>query len=697
MTADNDTVDFREVASALWRGRVLIAGGAVLGLLLALAVTWVLPVRYEANSTVLLRDQPDGQMPDLARLGGFGGLLSSGSGFETELEILTSRAVIGSVVDSLGMQVRVRKPAGLRSDSLLRVVRIDPRQDGDAYRFRREGAGFRVTGPGVAEVVAPGNGVRLPGAELVLRDVALPDDFEIRLLDREETISRVDRRIQARRAGGEVASLVYRDSDAETAAAVPNLLVEFYLLRRATSDQGVNRRRYAFLRAQVDSISRELVSSEESLRAHQETSGAIDPIRRGEAEFERAMMLQAQLETSDMEARTLREILARGASGGLRTQDLAAYPTFISNSAINDLLSRILDLEVQRLDLLQQRTPTDPAVVNLAETRGVLEGELTGLARAYLDGLQQQQREIRRELATYRAALDALPAEGQQSMRLQREVRRLSETLLALQSQVVGARLAALTEGGDVRRIDVAAPPRKPAFPNLPVNLLAGLIVGLTLGVGAAVGRAYLGSRLYTIDDVERAAGVPAAVFNPNMPLLLAPTTERQSLLLLPIASAGDVGEVARHLAETGALQGRRVALVDFEATQPNLPAKPGSGGAVTPVPLAVDQPLLGDEAEGPGYALHRWPAQAKARQTALQYLEELEREYPVVVAALPPLDRFPTPTLLSPTRSMVFVAREATLTRTELTSSLQSLARLGIPVAGVVVRNGNGNGSVTG
>jgi tyrosine-protein kinase Etk/Wzc len=693
MAQENDTIDLRDLVLALRRGAGWIAGGAALGLLLALAVTWMLPVRYEATSTVLLRSQSEGQLPDLGRLGGLGGLIPSASGFETELEILTSRSVIGAVVDSLGLQVMVRKPAGMRTDSVLRLARIDPRQEGEVYRFRREAAGYRVVGPGISTVVAPGFPVRLAGAELILREAGLPERFEVQLLDREDVISRVDRSLTARRAGGEVASLVYRDADAQTAAALPNLLVDFYLLRRATSDRGVNQRRYEFLSAQVDSISRELVTAEERLRAYQETSGAVDPMKRGEAEFERAMMLQAQLETSDVEARTLREILNRSTAGGLRTQDLAAYPTFISNAAINDLLSRILDLEVKRLELLQQRTPTDPDVVNLAETRRVLENELTSLARAYLSGLQQQQQEVRRELATYRTALEALPAEGQQSVRLQREVRRLSETLLTLQSQVVGARLAALTEGGDVRRIDVAAAPRNPAFPKLPINLLAGLMVGLTLGAGTALGRAYLGSRLHTAQDVERASGLPATVFNPQMPLLLAPAAERQSLLLLPLGPVDGVGAVARHLAETASLQGRRVAFVDLEPGRVDLPSPERKLSRVA-IPLPALQPAPTEQVEDPGYAVHRWQPEAQPRESALQLIEEYERQYPMVIAALPALDRFPTPTLLSPTRSVVFVASEGRLTRTELKDAVQTLSRLGVPVAGVVLRNGHENGA---
>jgi tyrosine-protein kinase Etk/Wzc len=690
MPQENDTIDLRDVLQVLRRGSRWIVGGAVLGLLAAVAVTQLLPTRYEATATVLLRDQPNSQLPDIGRLGGLGGIFPAASGFETELEILTSRAVVGAVVDSLGLQLRVRQPAKTTSESLVEVVRVQPQRDKEVLHFQREGAEYRVTGPGVSTAIAPGSALRVPSADLVLR-TELPDRFQVELMDREETITRVRKQLKARRAAGEVASVVYRDADPRTAAAVPNLLVSLYLQRRATSDRGVNHRRYEFLRTQTDSISLELARAEEALRAYQETSGAVDPALRGEAEFERAMVLRAQIETSSVEARTLREILDRSTTGSLRTQDLAAYPTFINNAAINDLLSRMLDLEVKRTELLHQRTQADPDVANLEETRRALENQLVSISRAYLSGLQQQQQEVQRELSAYRTALDALPAEGQRSVRLQREVRRLSETLLLMQSQLVGARLAALTEGGDVRRIDEALPPRKRAFPSLRINLIAGLIGGLMLGTGMALGTGYLGSRLHTAEDVERVSGIASTVFDPRAPLLLARSAERQSLLLVPLAGVTEVGTVARHLADTLSLQGRSVMLADLEQTNPAL-APPQRIHAVKLAPVAASgsPPEAGIQIDEPGYAIERWAPESGTQKGAQRFLEALEQQYPVVISAVPSLDRFPTPALLTPPRAVVFVAAAGNLTRPALDEAVLVLSRLGIPVAGVVLRNGH-------
>ena len=43
----------------------------------------------------------------------------------------------------------------------------------------------------------------------------------------------------------------------------------------------------------------------------------------------------------------------------------------------------------------------------------------------------------------------------------QREVKRLTQTMLGVQAQIIDARLAAIAEGGQVRQIDVAQPPNR--------------------------------------------------------------------------------------------------------------------------------------------------------------------------------------------------------------------------------------------
>src|SRR5690606_14504903 len=107
-----------EFGPTLRRGWRWIAGGIAVGLALAVLVLLLVRPRYEATATILLRSQAstpgslvtsdEGGAP--SSLGGLAEMFSLDTGFETEMQILGSRAVIGAVVDSLRLQARVLDP-----------------------------------------------------------------------------------------------------------------------------------------------------------------------------------------------------------------------------------------------------------------------------------------------------------------------------------------------------------------------------------------------------------------------------------------------------------------------------------------------------------------------------------------------------------------------------------------------------------
>jgi uncharacterized protein involved in exopolysaccharide biosynthesis len=184
---------------------------------------------------VLLRSGTDAGASILSRLGvpvdmspgALGGLAKSP--METELQILSSRAVLGTVADSLGLQARVLEPRGLPAAAVLQ-----PRAYAGAFRkrvfsFEATAGGYRVSGADVDTVVAAGGTVRTPVGPLTLRQGALPASFSVELLDQEDALERLGKRLAVDKAGGEVARIAFRAGDSLTAAAVPNAIVAVYL------------------------------------------------------------------------------------------------------------------------------------------------------------------------------------------------------------------------------------------------------------------------------------------------------------------------------------------------------------------------------------------------------------------------------------------------------------------------------------
>jgi uncharacterized protein involved in exopolysaccharide biosynthesis len=519
------------------------------------------------------------------------------------------------------------------------------------------------------------------GATLTLRRGELPERFTVELLERETAVDRVEEELSARKAGGEVAEVVFRASDAATAAAVPNALIDRYLARRKTVDRGVNQTRYEFLATHADSLQGALYLAEARLREAQERSGVADPAVYGEAELEQAVQMRAELQAVEAETGALRRILE---SPDLTTRELAAFPSLLRSDAINGLLDRLLELETERTQLLDRRTEADPDVVVLTQNIRALEGSLQTLSRSYLDALDKQSDEMRRSLGVYQRELGALPAAALEHYRLQREVRRLSETLMALQTQLVQTRLAAIGEGGEVRAIDRAEVARRPSWPRPLLNLLGGLFGGLFFGTVAAVGAGQLRPKVREPWEAELAAGAPAAALAPGAPLLFGRVDGARGVLVLPVGRAARSGPIAARLAATAALRGRDVALADLEgagegAHLPALPNGDGAPAAATGKELA----LLPAEGGG-GYLVYR--ANGGPAPALRDTLAELEARFAPVVVALKGLDEPSTVALLSTDRPVLIAVRGGRATRQELADAAEALRRLGVEVAGVVL-----------
>lgn len=682
LTRDNDAVDLRDIGAALSRGKAWVAGGAVAGLLAGMLATTLLSPRYEGQATIVLRGgEASGSLGGLASALPIG--LGGTSVFDTELAILSSRQVLGEVVDSLRMQATVLEPESTPLGAIFADVRLPAQVEKPmTFRFEKSGGAFRVEGPGATGEARPGVPFALAGGSVTLRADSLPDRFEVSVVSRQDAIQAASRELTAKPGVGDVAVLEFEAGDPQTAAAVPNAMIARYMERRRTTDRGTNQHRYEFLTAHADSISRALAISEGRLRAYQEESGTMDPALSGQSDLGQAARLRAELEELDAEARALGEI----ANGRVpSTRDLAAYPTLLRNGAMNNLLSRMLDLESQRTALLNRRTPEDPDVVVLSTQIKQLEGELVGLSRSYVQGTERKRNELRQELSRYEGTLAALPARSEQILRLQREVRRLSETLVALQTQLVQTRLAAIGEGGDVRPLDLAVVPRNPSFPIPLLNLLGGLLGGLFFGAVGAVAAARARPRVREAWEAELAAGVPALRLgaDPSEPLLLGSAGGARTLLVLPVGESGSQRPVAERLAATAGLRGESAVLVDLRGEEvPALP--PGAPAVEEEEEHAAGTKLVARRRED---GLSVWyPNGDRAPATLRRALEELESRFDRVFVVLPRLESPVTVSLLAPERPVVLAGRASRVLRTELAETTGLLARFGCAAAGVVL-----------
>ena len=125
-----DTLDLAELARAARRSWAFIVAFTLLGAAAAAGLLLFGPRRFQAASSIVVRSQQSSRASLLAKFaGGADGaasLLDAGSSspLETEVQILSSRELVGRVVDSLQLQVQVRAPDGIASNAVVQAARL---------------------------------------------------------------------------------------------------------------------------------------------------------------------------------------------------------------------------------------------------------------------------------------------------------------------------------------------------------------------------------------------------------------------------------------------------------------------------------------------------------------------------------------------------------------------------------------------
>jgi tyrosine-protein kinase Etk/Wzc len=647
-----DVADIGRTIRARWR---TVVGCVALGVVGALAVLWFAPRRFEGAATVLARPVGASGGSILSRIGGagdlLGGLAGAGSGgaIETEIQMLRSRALAERVIDSLLLQVRVRVPSGVAPSVLVsslthgashkpRTLSFEKQQDG-SYSAEWNGQTIKAT-PGVA--------VDLGIGALTLRPGSLPESFTIMLLDREDAINRFSKRLEVGKAGGELVRVAVRGDDSVTAANAANLLVSQYVDQRRSTDRSANQRRVEYVTAQVDSTGAALAATERELRRYQETSAVLDAEAVGRVDLERESALRHSLAELDVNAGAMQQLVAQVKAGRLTARDLAAYPALLSSSAVAPLVSQLSSLETERIKLLEHRTLQDPQVIALDSTMRTLERTIIGMAETYANAVSRQREALKAQVDSLQQALLALPATAERGGRLKRDVLRLTQLYTALQAQLVEARLGVIGEGGEARQVDVAEPPKDPAFPPKGLTLALGSMGGLAMGLVLALLMGSFGRWLRNPAEIERALGVSAQQLRADRPIAVLDARTVRTLLLIPLNREADAGAVAERLARSAQQRALAASVLD-------LSGRNGIG-------------LVG------------------AETTAGRQLEQMERAGGMVIVRLPTLDSDEAMAVLAENRTALVVAPPGPVNRHELTQTLATLRRLNVPCAGVLI-----------
>ena len=510
--ADHSETNLSDYLSLLMEQRWLIASVALLVILVGTLYAYVATPQYETN--LLVHVEEKGQREPKNILGEAGSMIDYKTPTAAEVELLRSRLVIARAVDRLRLYI-------------------------DARPERAPLVGGLLASSGLAELFPSLRGAfgYAWGRESIeIGDFTVPATLENRTF-RLQALGDGKFRLTEPQSGVDTEGQVGQSLGVSTRAGLVSLRVNDMQAWPGASFALERRSRFAAIEsvqtalsvaeigkqsgvisatlkgtdaAQVYQLMTEIAReymAQNSARRTEEADKSLAYLN------QRLPELKQQLEQAEARYNQFRHVhgtVDLGEEGRLTLQRSSAART------------RRVELEQRRSELLSRFTANHPAVV----------------------ALEEQLKDIDREMRESASQLKQLPVLEQEMVRLARDVKVNNELYSALLSSAQQLQLIAIGKTSNVRLVDAPEKPERPVAPNRPRIIAVALFVGIFLGVMVAFLRRSLQTALQDPSEVERAFGVPVYASIPHSRLqqtLAARTGDPARLPLLARIASMDV------------------------------------------------------------------------------------------------------------------------------------------------------------
>jgi polysaccharide biosynthesis transport protein len=537
---DEGTFRLRQAVAVLLRNKWVILACALVAFGAALAYTRSADRIYQAAVTLHI-DEKRPNLPEIFQS------MQRGSDVVTDIQVLGSRTLVEDATRQLALQVRLTDPRQVSRALLLEDIQVSDQAEPQEYRFvAGPGGSFAVYNGGGEHVSTahPGEQLRLDGVSLRLKPAAAKfKELRVSVLSFEQAVYKVGLNISAARAGQEadIINLQYQDTDPGLVWLIPNVIAERFIERGREAQKVEARSQVKFLREQIDTILRQLSSSEDELKRFRERAQVVSPDVEASSQVSRMVQLESERSSLDAERSALAKLMTsverqqanRAPGTPSPYRQLLAFPSLLRSQAASQLMASLAQVEDQRATLLARRTEADPDVKLLTARIDELEEQLATIAKTYLEGLNNQLASLDNTAARFGGQLRALPQKELEYARLDRKPTVLKEMYTLLQTRLKEAEIAQAVDNASITVVDPAIAPRWPIKPNERLIMAAGLVGGLLLGIGLAVVREYADGTVRTRADVIAVSGLPVVGVVPRIP--------RRGLLPAVIASRNHV------------------------------------------------------------------------------------------------------------------------------------------------------------
>lgn len=694
-------VDVPAVLRVLWRHAALIVFLTVLAAGLTYALVRRQSAVYRAGAVIRLND---------ARRSVAGGLASNPADLLdrsidpilSQLEVLTSRNVVGRAIDSMP---RLRLDVHGMAYQRLEHVRIGTPDALDSVWLAVNATTVQARLEGRTVTAPLDSVVHLDSLAFAVKGGGKPTTAVLVVSSREAAIERVLDNLRVKpREHTDIVDVSYSSRDGRLAQQVVNQVVRTFQLVDAEGAQQQSRLRREFVEQQLrqnDSLLSRAQLALSSFRSGEQIFSSRDKLAAEQTAMATINLERQRLEADQRVYRSALTTLEHNASNDEALVALMASPSVSGNSVLSGLYATLTRLQHTRDSLTAGPSgdaETNPRIKSLDQLIAKTQGQMTEAVRGMITSVEERIKGIETLKAENAAAFRDVSGKEAGEARLTQQVEALRTISNQLREEYQRARIAEAVEVGRVEIVDLAPVAKRTVEVGPVRKLMFGGLLGLMLGCGVAWLLEQFNTSIRRRDQIRSALQVPELAVIPQLreqrvrrglrrrrpPLIAAgasPVTPldgklvaardlysggaeayrllRTNLLFANAARApksvlvtspapGDgKTTIAANLAVTFAQQGMTVVLIDCDLRRGrlhqvfNVPREPG-----------VSQVLRGQVAPQQGIAstaierlsvmpmgtVPKNPAELLGAPAMRELLEGLSRQYDVLVLDAPPV-----------------------------------------------------------
>lgn len=489
---------------------------------------------YNVSATVLIKDESKGGGATMAsemEKMGLGGMMTSASNVDNEIEVLKSKSLALEVVEQLNLYVSYWNEDNWPKKEMYRtspvLVSLTPQEASQLPAGMKVRMNLLATGKMDVEIEVGKKKYNkhidklpavFPTDEGTVAFLASTDSLAGKWGQVQKITATIARPMMVAKGYSSalsiastskttsVVKIALNNSSALRGQDFINKLIESYNINTNNDKNEVAQKTAEFIDERIAIISKELGSTEQDLETFKRTAGITD--LKSEAEI--ALSGNAEYEKRRVENQTQIN-LVKDLQRYLQGSEYEVLPSNVGlqDAALAAAITRYNEMLMERNRLLRSSTENNPTIINLTSSIHAMRANVVASMDATLKGLQITKADLQREAKRFSQRISDAPTQERQfvSIARQQEIK-AGLYLMLLQKREENAITLAAT-ANNAKIIDAAILDEAPVAP----KKLMIFMMAFVLGMGIPVGIIYLISLTQvTIEgraDVEKLTSLP--------------------------------------------------------------------------------------------------------------------------------------------------------------------------------------------